>query len=103
MTEPKHMEVFRYRLDPDFKGEFDDLYGRMVTIVSAMPGYIEHKVFRHEDGEYCLIAYFKDRETVDAWDVHPEHKYAKERGKADIFRFYDVAVGEIYEHHRMEK
>lgn len=35
-----HVEVFRHRVDPDFQGEFDDLYARMVTVVRGLKGYI---------------------------------------------------------------
>lgn len=94
-----HVEVFRHRVDPAFKGEFDELYSRMVQVVSGLKGYISHKVFTAGDGEKVQIGYFEDFETVEAWDVHPEHKYAKERGKADVFTEYDVIVAEVVEHH----
>ena len=94
-----HVEVFRHRVDPSFQGEFDDLYARMVTIVKGLKGYINHKVFTAEDGERVLIGYFSDFEAIEEWDVHPEHKYAKERGKADGFTEYDVIVAKVVEHH----
>jgi heme-degrading monooxygenase HmoA len=94
-----HIEVFRHRIDPDFKGEFDALYERMVTIVTGLKGYISHKVFTAEDGERVLVGYFENYEVVEEWDVHPEHKYAKERGKTDIFTEYDVMVAKVVEHH----
>ena len=94
-----HVEVFRHRVNPDFQGEFDDLYSRMVTAVKGLGGYIGHKVFTAEDGEKVLIGYFEDFDAIEAWDVHPEHKYAKERGKTDVFLEYDVIVAEVVEHH----
>ena len=94
-----HIEVFRHRIDPDFKGEFDALYERMVTIVTGLKGYISHKVFTAEDGERVLVGYFENYEAVEEGDVHPEHKYAKERGKTDIFTEYDVMVAKVVEHH----
>lgn len=96
-----HVEVFRHRINPDFKGEFDELYARMVTVVSGLKGYISHKVFTADDGEKVLIGYFENFEAVEEWDAHPEHKYAKERGKTDIFLEYDVVVAEVVEHHAM--
>ena len=97
-----HVEVFRHRVDPAFQGEFDDLYARMVTVVRGLKGYISHKVFTAEDGEKVLIGYFEDFETVEEWDRHSEHKYAKERGKTDVFLEYDVVVAEVVEHHAMD-
>ena len=96
-----HVEVFRHRVDPDFQGEFDDLYARMVTVVRGLKGYISHKVFIAEDGERVLIGYFESFEAIEEWDVHPEHKYAKDRGKNGVFLEYDVVVAEVVEHHAM--
>lgn len=97
-----HVEVFRHRIDPDFRGEFDELYARMVTIVKGLKGYIGHKVYTAEDGERMLVGYFESFEAIEEWDVHPEHKYAKERGKTDIFTEYDVIVAEVVERHVKE-
>ena len=94
-----HVEVFRHRVDPDFQGEFDDLYARMVTVVRGLKGYISHKVFTAEDGERVLLGYFESFDAIEEWDVHPERKYAKERGKADVFTEYDVIVAEVVERH----
>ena len=93
--------VFRRRVDPDFQGEFDELYARMVTVVKGLKGYMSHKVFTAEDGEKVLIGYFEDFEAIEEWDVHPEHKYAKDRGKNGVFLEYDVVVAEVVEHHAM--
>lgn len=94
-----HIEVFRHRVAPDFQGEFDDLYLRMVKNIKGLKAYISHKVFTAEDGEKVLIGYFESFDAVEEWDAHPEHKYAKERGKADVFLEYDVVVAEVVEHH----
>ena len=96
-----HVEVFRHRVDPDFQGEFDELYARMVTVVKGLKGYMSHKVFTAEDGEKVLIGYFEDFEAIEEWDVHPEHKYAKDRGKNGAFLEFDEVVAEVVEHHAM--
>lgn len=94
-----HIEVFRYRVNPEFQGEFEELYERMAGLIKGLSGYIGHKVYTADDGEKLLVGYFKDFETVEEWDRHPEHKYAKERGKKDVFAEYEVMVGEVVEHH----
>ena len=93
-----HVEVFRHRVDPDFQGEFDELYARMVTVVKGLKGYMSHKVFTAEDGEKVLIGYFEDFEAIEEWDVHPEHKYAKDRGKNGVFFFFFLVVDGVGEH-----
>ena len=96
-----HVEVFRHRVDPDFQGEFDELYARMVTVVKGLKGYMSHKVFTAEDGEKVLIGYLEDFEAIEERYVHPDHKYAKDRGKHGVFFEYDVVVAEVVEHHAM--
>jgi heme-degrading monooxygenase HmoA len=94
-----YVEVFRFRVNPSFQGEFEQLYASMVTHIKGLNGYMSHKVFTADDGETVVVGYFETFESVEAWDKHPEHKHAKERGKADIFIEYDVVVAQVVEHH----
>lgn len=100
MSEGGIIAAFRTRPTQETLAEFDALYAEMSEIVSAMPGYAGHKVFKADDGEMVVVAEWTDREAFLAWDKHPDHKRAKELGKARLLRDYDVAVGEIFEHHR---
>ena len=61
----------------------------MSEIVSAMPGYAGHKVFRAEDGELVVVAEWRDKAAFAAWDEHPDHKRAKELGKAYLLDAFD--------------
>ena len=99
VAESRIITVFRmYAAKASFE-EFERLYGEMSGIVSAMPGYVAHKVFVAEDGERVVVAEWSDKDAFLAWDRHPEHKKAKELGKAYLFDSYDVAVAEIFERH----
>lgn len=91
--------AFRTRPSVDTVREFEALYAEMSEIVSAMPGYAGHKVFRAEDGELVVVAEWRDKAAFVAWDEHPDHKRAKELGKAYLLDAFDVAVGEVFEHH----
>ena len=73
--------AFRTRPSVDTVREFEALYAEMSEIVSAMPGYAGHKVFRAEDGELVVVAEWRDKAAFAAWDEHPDHKRAKELGK----------------------
>lgn len=94
------LAAFRTRPTVETLAEFDSLYAEMSAIVSAMPGYAGHKVFKADDGEIVVIAEWTDRPAFLAWDRHPDHERAKELGKSRLLQEYDVAVGDIFEHHR---
>ena len=91
--------VFRNRVNAQAQKEFDRLYSEMSTHINKIPGYISHKSFASDDGEQVVIVEFENKEALEAWDIHPEHKKAKERGKQEIFDKYDVAVATIFERH----
>ncbi|MFV8384372.1 antibiotic biosynthesis monooxygenase family protein [Vibrio parahaemolyticus] len=97
-----HIEVFRYRVNPDFKDEFTTLYAQMQQCIQSIDGYIGHKVFTADDGEKVLIGYFEHADAIAQWDVHPEHKQAKARGRDAVFAHYDVIVAHVEERHRSE-
>lgn len=94
------LAAFRTRPTAESLAEFDSLYAEMSAIVSAMPGYAGHKVFKADDGEMVVIAEWTDRAAFMSWDHHPDHERAKKLGKARLLQEYDVAVGDIFEHHR---
>lgn len=91
--------AFKYKVSPTFQQEFEHLYGHAQKYVGMIPGYKKHEVFTGENGENMLVVYFESKESFIQWDEHPEHKKYKERGKNEIFLSYDVAVGEVFEHH----
>ena len=99
---PKGGIIAAFRTMPAEKtlAEFNELYAEMSDIVAAMPGYLGHKVFKADDGELVVVAEWSDREAFLAWDHHTDHLQAKELGKATLLDTYDVAVGEVFEHHR---
>lgn len=91
--------VFRSRVASHAVEEFTQRYAELSEHVVLIPGYLSHKVFVSSDDENCLIVEFATEEAFIAWDTHPEHNKAKERGKADVFSVYDVKVGRVFEHH----
>jgi heme-degrading monooxygenase HmoA len=85
--------IFRSRLREGANlEELTVLYGRMLALVSAMPGFIRVKDFQADDGEAVSIAESDTLEHVAAWREHPEHKKAQERGRKEFFAEYTTQV-----------
>lgn len=95
--------AFKYKVNPAFQAEFEHLYSFAQKHVAMIEGYDGHEVFVGDDRNHMLVVKFKDRASFEIWDEHPEHKKYKERGKKEIFLSYDVAVGEVFEHHVKEE
>ena len=86
------LTVFRSRLDPAARQEYERWADRIATLASQMPGYIAHKGFAAEDGERVTIVEFESEETHRAWAVHPEHLAAQKKGRESFYLDYRIQV-----------
>ncbi|SRR5258706_14986152 len=84
--------VFRFRVARDTKNEFFQATRRMNELAASMPGYVSHKVFMAEDGEFLTHIEFESEETMHAWSVHPEHLEAKAKGRNAYFSEYQTQI-----------
>lgn len=92
--------VFRSRVASGFEEEFGRLYSEMSGHIAKIPGYLGHKVFTAEDGEGLVFVEFDGEVSFEAWDEHPDHKRAKERGKLEVFSEYDAIAATVFERHK---
>jgi heme-degrading monooxygenase HmoA len=84
----------RTRDDID-QAEYEGTFGRMVELVSAMPGFRGIEGFAGEDGRELAVAWFDSAEAVAQWKNQPEHVITQERGRTEFFSAYDITVAEV--------
>ncbi len=87
--------VFRSRLRPDVRDDYDPMAARMSELARQMPGYVSHKVFTADDGERVTIVEFADEASHRAWGEHPEHRVAQRTGRAEFYSEYKLQVCEV--------
>lgn len=91
--------MFRSRLNPGIDIAYADVAQRMNDLATQMPGYVEHKSFRADDGERVTIVTFADQASHDAWRHHPEHRAAQQAGRERFYSEYSLTIAEV-RHHR---
>jgi heme-degrading monooxygenase HmoA len=84
----------RTRDDID-QAEYERTFGRMVELVSAMPGFRGIEGFAGEDGRELAVAWFDSAEAVTEWKNQPEHVITQERGRMEFFAAYNITVAEV--------
>ncbi len=84
--------VFRSRLRPEARDEYFVMARRLSTIVTAMAGYLSHKLFTAEDGERLRCVEFENEEALRAWSVDPDHVEGKRLGRTSFFSEYSVQI-----------
>ncbi len=87
--------VFRSRLRPEALDEYQDRAPHMDRLARSMPGFLDVKSFEALDGERVTIVTFQDRDSHDAWRLHPEHVAAQQEGIADFYLEYSIQVAEV--------
>ncbi len=86
--------IFRSRLRPEHREEYEVWDKRTHDLAVKMPGFISIKTFRAEDGERVSIVEFESEETLLAWRNHPVHKEAQELGRSKFYAEYHIQVAE---------
>jgi len=89
------LTVFRSRLRDDAGDLYDRTAARMLELARGMPGFIDFKQFRGDDGERVSIIVFDSIEHEAAWRHHPEHTEAQRLGRANFYSSYDISVCEV--------
>ncbi len=92
---PVIITVFRSRLRPETRKDYDELSDGITALARSMPGLVDVKTFAAPDGERVTIVTFADATSHDAWRNHPDHQAAQARGVADFYEEYSIQVGAV--------
>jgi heme-degrading monooxygenase HmoA len=87
--------LFRNRPRPERSSEdYNQVAGRMLHLVSKMPGFVSLDVFNNDAGETLIYAQFETDEAVIQWRQHEEHKEAQGR-RNEFYEQYTVQVCDV--------
>lgn len=77
----------------------DNGYGetseRMVELARRQPGFLGVESVRGEDGFGITVAYWESEEAIRAWRLHAEHAAARERGRAEWYRHFELRIARV--------
>ena len=67
----------------------------MVALAQEMPGFLGVESVRDETGLGITSVYWKDKESIEAWRDHAEHKKVKKRGRAIWYKNYFLRIAKV--------
>ena len=67
----------------------------MDDLARTMPGFIDVKSFKAEDGERLTIVWWQDEETLRAWREQARHRVAQRTGRERWYEYYKLEVAEV--------
>jgi heme-degrading monooxygenase HmoA len=87
--------VFRSRLSAEAGDDYSEMAAEMLSTAEEMPGFVEFKSFKSDDGERVSLVYWQDHETMAAWRNHPRHRIAQNSGRSKWYASFRLEVAEI--------
>jgi heme-degrading monooxygenase HmoA len=84
--------IFRSRLRPEHRGEYERWAEKIHRLAVQMPGFISIKTFAAEDGERVSLVEFESEETMLAWRNQPDHRQAQDLGRKMFYSEYHIQV-----------
>jgi heme-degrading monooxygenase HmoA len=96
------LTIFRSRLRADAAPGHADTAAEMLRLATAMPGFVDFKQFRAEDGERVSLVTFDGPESQRAWREDVEHQRAQRRGREDWYSTYSIQVGDCTSAHAFD-
>ena len=77
----------------------DNGYGatsdRMVELAQQQPGFLGVESTRDDDGFGITVAYWDSKASIKAWRLHLEHTAARERGRAEWYRHFELRIAKV--------
>ncbi|GHJ47965.1 hypothetical protein Cs7R123_53070 [Catellatospora sp. TT07R-123] len=68
---------------------------RMGELGAAQPGYLGRESMYAPDGSDLTVIYYRDPESIRAWQQHPEHLEAQRLGRDRWYARYRVEVARV--------
>ena len=88
--------LFRSKLVPTASTDgYDEMAQEMDDLARTMPGFIDVKSFKAEDGERLTIVWWQDQETLRAWREQARHRVAQRTGRERWYEYYKLEVAEV--------
>ena len=94
--------LFRSKLVAEPEG-YAEMAQEMETLARSMPGFVDVKSYKSEDGERLTIVWWEDEETLRAWRTHARHLVAQQSGRERWYEYYDMDVAEIVRRKRFDR
>jgi heme-degrading monooxygenase HmoA len=94
--------LFRSKLvdAPDGYGEMAQ---EMEDLARTMPGFVDVKAFKAEDGERLTVVWWQDEATLKSWREQVRHRVAQRLGREKWYQYYKLEVAEVLRANAFER
>jgi len=86
--------LFRSRL-VDAQDGYAEMAQEMLELAKTMPGFVDVKAFKADDGERLTLVWWQDEDTLRQWRTNARHLVAQKAGRERWYDHYTLEVAEV--------
>src|SRR5579864_135226 len=87
--------LFRSKLTEAAADGYSDMASEMLARAKQMPGFIDFKSFKADDGERLSVIRWQDQATLAGWRNDVRHLVAQKMGREKWYEYYKIEVAEL--------
>ena len=74
---------------------YDAMAEEMDALARTMPGFIDVKSFKADDGERLTVVWWENEATLTKWREEARHRVAQRTGRERWYEYYKIDVATI--------
>ena len=86
--------LFRSKL-VDVPDGYAEMAQEMADLAKTMPGFIDVKAFKADDGERLTVVWWENEEGLKVWRENARHRVAQRLGREKWYEYYKIEVAEV--------
>jgi heme-degrading monooxygenase HmoA len=94
--------LFRSKL-VDAPVGYEEMAQEMANLATTMPGFVDVKAFKADDGERLTVVWWENEETLKGWREHVRHRLAQRLGRERWYEYYKIEVAEVLRKNAFER
>ena len=94
--------LFRSKLVDEPAG-YAEMAAEMDQIARTMPGFIDVKSYKSDDGERLTLVWWEDEAGLKAWREQARHRVAQRTGREQWYQYYKLEVAEVVRTNAFER
>ncbi len=87
--------LFRSMLTAEARDDYAAMAEEMLARARTMPGFVDFKSFRADDGERLSVIRWESQETMRAWSDDLRHVVAQRLGREQWYEYFRVEVADV--------
>jgi heme-degrading monooxygenase HmoA len=92
---PYYAVIFSNQRTAAGEADYGATADRMVELAAGQPGFLGVESTRGADGFGITVSYWRDEASILGWRKHAEHTLARERGRNEWYRHFELRVAKV--------